>query len=335
MRPLLVLLLGGLLMIAGTDRPGAQDGAAPVLGDALVVEPEAGDVGPGADGGPAAAEDDGMDDAGAPENASPPDAADSIEQSPGEAAEEAAIAPAPPDAPGDAAGASSGAQGAEEPAANADDIMPDGAGTAEEAEADTLPPGDAADDDGTRRRAFVVPPDSGEPVSVAPGVVLPALSVMRETRDRPLFSRSRRPPPPPEEPVAEAPPPPPAEEGPSEPPFELAGIVAGGGAQFAMLRNRDKQTVESARQGAVLEGWTLAEIGARHVVLKQDEHAVRLTLFEFKDGKPVRPATPIPDSDEFEDEEDNAAAERASRRRQQQRQERIRAQRERSERSAN
>lgn len=131
--------------------------------------------------------------------------------------------------------------------------------------------------------------DAAEPVTVAPGVVLPGLAALSVTRERPLFSPGRRPPPPPE--VAEAePPPPPPPKPPADPPFELAGIVAGGDLNVAMLRNRDTQAIQRAKAGEQFDGWTLAEIGQRYVVLQQEDRSVRLAMFEHKDGElPRRP----------------------------------------------
>lgn len=118
---------------------------------------------------------------------------------------------------------------------------------------------------------------------------LPPLEELRATRERPLFSSSRRP-------DAEATPEPdvgPVEESPDSLPFELTGVVMGIDVAIAILRNRDTQETVQLRRGESLEAWSIEEIAARHVVLRQEDRQVRLELFPAKaEGSAAAPPLP-------------------------------------------
>lgn len=171
---------------------------------------------------------------------------------------------------------------------------------------------------GAGAQAPVLPP-AGAPaaetagVAVAPGLVLPRLQGLAATRERPLFSPTRRPPPPPppkivaEAPVEAAPPPEPEKP----PPFVLAGVVTGSALTLAMLQNRDTAEIARVRRGDAVLGWTVTEVGSRHVVLERDGRSVRLALFEKKEEPAAaagakapakRPAAADDDDDEDDDE---------------------------------
>lgn len=100
---------------------------------------------------------------------------------------------------------------------------------------------------------------------------------------RPLFSPTRRPPPPPlavpteaVAPIALAPPPPPPPEPP--PDVALSGIVLGGGGGVAILRRPADATPVHVALGGTLDGWTIAEIHPRAVVLRRDARSVTVEL---------------------------------------------------------
>jgi hypothetical protein len=101
-----------------------------------------------------------------------------------------------------------------------------------------------------------------------------SLDGLSATRDRPLFSPSRRPPPPP--PVLAAVPSAPAAPAPP-PSFVLFGIVSDDSGPRAVLRGSGK--IVRVRLGDEIEGWRVTEIEARHLVLSHDERSVTIALF--------------------------------------------------------
>ena len=105
------------------------------------------------------------------------------------------------------------------------------------------------------------------------------LQDLTETRDRPLFSPSRRPPPPP----VEAPPPPapvvaevkpPANE---PPPFDLVGVVVGGDVRFVLLA-RHGGGVSRLREGDERDGWRVGDISIRSVKVERDGREQSIAL---------------------------------------------------------
>jgi len=134
------------------------------------------------------------------------------------------------------------------------------------AAADAIDPG-ARRDDGD---------DSGNPLWAVP------LSVLTETRDRPLFSLSRRPPasdPPP------APPPPPAQApaiaaqpAPEKPPWALVGTIVSPAGSLAIVQNIGTQAVSRVRLGEEDSGWRVRSVAARSIVVQKGEATVTLEL---------------------------------------------------------
>lgn len=277
MRSLALLLFLVLLGGPAAQAQGAGNNAGPVRDDAANVEPS-------------------------------PDAA-TVQDEPAEADGDASSESIKPDmAPSDAA----------EPA-DAAEATPDGPTVEEPPPASATPaepaeaPPTEAPSPATRAAS---PSETSEPptVAVAPGLVLPSLAKMSETRDRPLFAPSRRPPPPPPA-VAEAEPEPDKPEAPPEPPpFDLAGIVVGGENGFALLRNHETEKIEHAKKGDVFAGWTVSEIGQRYVVVSQDDRTVRLALFEVKGGSMAHPQATVEDDDSGGDSEDAFVARERERR---------------------
>lgn len=102
------------------------------------------------------------------------------------------------------------------------------------------------------------------------------LESLSETRERPLFSRTRRPPPPPASvaPVVMAPTPQP------EPlRVSLLGVVSGPSEQaVAVLREDESQTVKRLQVGDILNRWTLIEVRRREVLFKRDQEIVTLEM---------------------------------------------------------
>ena len=124
---------------------------------------------------------------------------------------------------------------------------------------------------------------SAGPAFAAEGDPLDALRLedLSATRDRPLFTPTRRPPPP--APVEAAPSPEPAQVeekaivlGP--PPFDLVGSVIGEGAAVALLRNRTTNKVVRVKSGDDAEGWRVGAIGLRTVALAHEARKETLAL---------------------------------------------------------
>lgn len=106
------------------------------------------------------------------------------------------------------------------------------------------------------------------------------LEDLTETRDRPLFSPNRRPPPrtveapPAPAPVAAVVKPPVNEP----PPFDLVGVVIGADARLVLLASHRGGAVSRLRRGDQQDGWRVAEINIRSVVLERDGREELLAL---------------------------------------------------------
>lgn len=115
------------------------------------------------------------------------------------------------------------------------------------------------------------------PAAIAPtdsnGV--PPLGELTATRERPLFSSTRRPPVPPEEaepnaPVTEA----------KSMSFELVGVVRSSDSAYAILRNTESKEETRVPKGEKFGVWKVEEIHDRSVVLVADARRVRMRLFD-------------------------------------------------------
>ncbi len=114
-------------------------------------------------------------------------------------------------------------------------------------------------------------PPPGNPLSRIP---INSLSV---TRERPLFSASRRPPPPPEAPAApNAKPSPPAE--PERPPLTLQGTAIGKPRDIALVFDEAAKVSVRLHVGEAAEGWYLRSVDRRTVALEKDSRIVVLSL---------------------------------------------------------
>jgi general secretion pathway protein N len=106
------------------------------------------------------------------------------------------------------------------------------------------------------------------------------LSTLPVTRERPLFSSSRRPPAPPvaAAPVVQVkPPPPPAPSEPERPRLSLVGTV-GGEQGIAVFVDQATQAIVRLRTGEGHDGWVLRTVGGREVTLENDSNTATLTL---------------------------------------------------------
>jgi general secretion pathway protein N len=128
-------------------------------------------------------------------------------------------------------------------------------------------------------------PATGNPLWTMP------VKQLSMTRDRPLFSPSRRPPPPPQAPyvapVAVRQPVKPAE--PEKPAVSLLGTIIGSGAddRIGVFLETGTQSIVRLRVGEDHQGWVLRLIKAREVTLVKDrEQAVTLELPAPGDAPP-------------------------------------------------
>ncbi len=106
------------------------------------------------------------------------------------------------------------------------------------------------------------------------------LSQLPMTRDRPIFSPSRRPPPSAvvAEPVAAAPKPPPPPREPERPDLALVGTIASDDDGFGIFLDQTTKTALRLKVGEDYQGWKLLTVRGREVTLKKDQQAFVLTL---------------------------------------------------------
>jgi general secretion pathway protein N len=104
-----------------------------------------------------------------------------------------------------------------------------------------------------------------------------SLDQLSATRERPLFAPTRRPPPPPPATVGSAdplPPPPP-----DPPTLSLFGIVKDTDGASALVRAQTSDKVQRLRVGDKLQGWEVARIEERQLVLELEDRSTTFTLF--------------------------------------------------------
>jgi hypothetical protein len=125
-------------------------------------------------------------------------------------------------------------------------------------------------------------PRAGNPLWTIP------LSALSATRDRPLFSASRRPPivavpvvaPPPKQEVL-APP------SPERPLLTLVGTIVSRKASVAMFQGSNAEAISRLRIGQENDGWRVHDIGLRSVVVEKGAQSVELGL-PRPDGAPAQ-----------------------------------------------
>jgi hypothetical protein len=113
--------------------------------------------------------------------------------------------------------------------------------------------------------------DGAAPASPLAGEPLDRLAT---TRERPLFSPTRRPPPPPVVQSAAPPPPPPP-----PPNVALFGVVMDGDEARAIVRTGPAAAVMRVRVGDDIGGWRVAQIDGRRIVLVLDDRIATFTMF--------------------------------------------------------
>jgi hypothetical protein len=100
------------------------------------------------------------------------------------------------------------------------------------------------------------------------------------TRDRPLFSPTRRPPAPPPAIAAAAPPPPPP-----PPDVLLLGVVVDGEDAHAVVRTGADSKIHRLRIGDEIGGWKVGQIESRKLVLLLNGRTATFAMFTGKDIK--------------------------------------------------
>lgn len=114
---------------------------------------------------------------------------------------------------------------------------------------------------------------SGNPLWAIP------LRGLSATRERPIFSISRRPPPPA---VAAAPYVPPTQPSkpaePERPQLSLVGTIASAKKGFGIFLDSAANTVLRLRTGESHKGWILREVRSREIVLEKDDKTATLAL---------------------------------------------------------
>jgi len=122
------------------------------------------------------------------------------------------------------------------------------------------------------------PPREAQRPSGNPLWALPLRS-LSATRDRPLFSPSRRPPAPAvaAAPVVEAPPTPrPAVA--ERPTLTLVGTIIGNGDKIAIFFDPNSRSTVRLRLGDSSAGWVLRSVESRDTILEKDHHSFTLSL---------------------------------------------------------
>jgi general secretion pathway protein N len=118
------------------------------------------------------------------------------------------------------------------------------------------------------------------------------LATLTTTRDRPIFSPSRRPPPPAVAPVpvAAAPPPRPKPVRVEQPPLALVGTIGSPDQSFGIFVDQTTKAALRLRIGEEYQGWRLRAVGPREVTLEHDEQTTVLRL-PSPDTSAARPVT--------------------------------------------
>ena len=132
------------------------------------------------------------------------------------------------------------------------------------------------------------PPPGGNPLWGIP------ISALDATRERPIFSASRRPPMPlvvAQRVAAALPPPKPAE--PEQPLLTLVGTAIGAPINVAVVLDRTTKTLVRLRVGEAVSGWILRSVDSRTMTVEKNSQTVTLAL----PAPGSEPANPLPVSE--------------------------------------
>jgi len=141
---------------------------------------------------------------------------------------------------------------------------------------------------GVKRAESEVP--TGNPLWAVP------LKELAVTRERPIFSPSRRPPAPA---VVAAPyvppPPPPASREPERPQLSLVGTVAGDNEGLGVFLDQTTNKIVRLKLGDGHQGWMLHKVMGREVILQKDGQTVTLALPAPGSNRPASSTARAPD----------------------------------------
>jgi len=114
------------------------------------------------------------------------------------------------------------------------------------------------------------------------------LARLSNTRERPIFSQSRRPPPPAvaAPPPAREPPPPPRPQRVEPPQLSLVGTVGGDDESFGIFVDPTTKAAVRLKVGEDYQGWRLRSVQGREVTLEQGKHSTTLSLPQPGAGAP-------------------------------------------------
>jgi len=116
------------------------------------------------------------------------------------------------------------------------------------------------------------------PLSANPLWGIP-LKTLSNTRDRPVFSPSRRPPPAVvAEPEVSKPSPPPRKVAVEPPPLSLVGTITGDDASFGIFLDQSNKTALRLKIGEDFQGWKLRSISGREATMQKDGQAAVFAL---------------------------------------------------------
>ena len=106
------------------------------------------------------------------------------------------------------------------------------------------------------------------------------LATLSNTRERPIFSSSRRPPPSvvASVPVAKAPPPAPKPPRVEHPQLSLVGTIASGEQSFGIFVDQTTKAALRLKIGEEYQGWRLRSVQGREAMLERDQQTAILTL---------------------------------------------------------
>jgi hypothetical protein len=137
----------------------------------------------------------------------------------------------------------------------------------------------------TQPEPVIPPPASGpflassEPAPKGPNPLwaIP-LSGLTATRDRPIFSASRRPPPAAVVPVAAIRAPPPRPTEPEKPRLALVGTIVGEADGFGIFVDQTSKAALRLKPGEEHNGWTLRSLRSREATLEKDQLTAIVTM---------------------------------------------------------
>jgi hypothetical protein len=105
------------------------------------------------------------------------------------------------------------------------------------------------------------------------------LKELSATRERPIFSSTRRPPTPAVVATPYSPPPQPSKPAePDRPQLSLVGTIAGDTEGFGIFLDRSANTVLRLKTGEAHKGWVLREVRGRETVLEKGDKTATLAL---------------------------------------------------------